>query len=78
MPRSFALEYWLDNDWYVGKIKEIPGVFSQGETLDELKENIRDAYRMMVRESAPTYQPSSSVQETEFELREERNSYVNW
>jgi len=68
MPRKFTLEYWLDDDWYIGKIKEIPGVFSQGETLDELKENIRDAYRMMVHESAPAYHPASPVQETEFEL----------
>ncbi len=68
MPHSYTLEYWLDEGWYVGKIKEIPGVFSQGESLDELKENIRDAYRMMVNESAPAYQTSSPVQEMEFDL----------
>ena len=47
MKRFFTLEYWTDDGWFVGKLKEIPGVFSQGETLDELKENIADAYRMM-------------------------------
>ncbi len=50
MKRFFTLEYWQDNGWYVGKLKEIPGVFSQGETLDELKENIIDAYRMILAE----------------------------
>jgi predicted RNase H-like HicB family nuclease len=40
------MEYWQDDGWYVGKLKEIPGVFSQGESLPELKENIIDAYRM--------------------------------
>jgi len=49
---KFTLEYWKDDDWFVGRLVEIPGVFSQGETLDELKENIKDAYRMMV-ESEP-------------------------
>ena len=34
MKRAFTLEYWKDDGWYVGKIKEIPGVFSQGETLE--------------------------------------------
>jgi predicted RNase H-like HicB family nuclease len=50
--KKFTLEYWKDDDYFVGRLVEIPGVFSQGETLDELKENIKDAYRMMV-ESEP-------------------------
>jgi len=50
--KKFTLEYWKDDDWFVGRLVEIPGVFSQGETLDELKENVKDAYRMMV-ESEP-------------------------
>jgi predicted RNase H-like HicB family nuclease len=50
MKRFFTLEYWQDDGWFVGKLKEIPGVFSQGKTLDELKENIIDAYRMMLEE----------------------------
>ena len=48
MKRFFTLEYWQDDNWFVGKIREVPGVFSQGETLAELKENIADAYRMML------------------------------
>jgi predicted RNase H-like HicB family nuclease len=48
MTRFFTLEYWTDEGWFVGKLKEIPGVFSQGETLDELKANIADAYRMLL------------------------------
>ncbi len=51
MKRFFTLEYWEDDNWFVGKLKEIPGVFSQGKTIEELKENIIDAYRMMVAES---------------------------
>ena len=47
---KFTLEYWLDDDWYVGRLKEAPGVFSQGETLQELEENIRDAYSLMMSE----------------------------
>ncbi len=53
MKRFFTLEYWQDEGWFVGKLKGIPGVFSQGKTLDELKENIIDAYRMMLHEKTP-------------------------
>ncbi|MFL6197437.1 MAG: type II toxin-antitoxin system HicB family antitoxin [Thermoanaerobaculia bacterium] len=48
MRRSFTLEYWMDDDWFVGRLKEVPSVFSQGETLPELEENIRDAYQLLV------------------------------
>ena len=56
MRRSFSLEYWIDDGWYVGRLKEVPGVFSQGQTLEELEEHIRDAYLAMTadeEESAP-------------------------
>ena len=46
MSRNFTLEYWIDDGWYVGKLKEIPGVFSQGESLDDLEKNIQDAYQL--------------------------------
>ena len=48
--RVFTLEYWLDDDMYAGKLREVPSVFSQGKTVEELKENIADVYRMMLRE----------------------------
>jgi len=50
MERKFTLEYWVDDGWYVGRLKEVPGVFSQGADLPELEENIRDTYRMVASE----------------------------
>lgn len=50
MVAKFTLEYWRDHDWYVGRLREIPGVFSQGKTLAELEENIRNAYQLMLKE----------------------------
>lgn len=43
MLRYFTLEYWMDEGWYVDRLKEVPGVFSQGESLEELEENIKEA-----------------------------------
>ena len=53
MIRHFTLEYWVDEGWYVGRLEEVPGVFSQGESLKELKENIRDAYHLIIKEETP-------------------------
>jgi predicted RNase H-like HicB family nuclease len=41
MRCRLTLEYWRDGDWYVGRLVENPGVFSQGATLEELRENSR-------------------------------------
>ena len=48
---NLKIEYWMDDGWYVGKLKEVPGVFSQGETVDELIANIRDAYQLVLEEN---------------------------
>jgi predicted RNase H-like HicB family nuclease len=48
MRGQFTLEFWRDGNWFVGRLLEVPGAFSQGETLEELQENIQDAYDMMV------------------------------
>lgn len=47
MLKYFTLEYWVDDDWFVGRLKEFPSVFSQGETLHDLEENIIDAFNLM-------------------------------
>ena len=55
MSLRFRLEHWKDGPWLVGRLPQIPGVFSQGATIEELEENIRDAYRLMLseQEAAP-------------------------
>ena len=68
MEHAFTLEYWIDDGWYVGRLSEIPGVFSQGETLVELEENIADAYQMMAAESNE-YRPSAEIKRKKLSLR---------
>ncbi len=53
MTTMMTMEYWRDGDWYVGRLREVPGVFSQGETLAELDENLRDAYRLVLKDQQP-------------------------
>ncbi len=60
MRRSFTLETWKDGDWFVGRLLEIPGVFSQGATQAELHENIQDAYDLMVTQERSPAPPASS------------------
>lgn len=63
--RYFTLEYWTDEGWYVGRLKEVPGIFSQGETLQELEENIQDAYKLMIEEELDGFPLHSKIQTKE-------------
>lgn len=48
MRSTLTYEYWRDGRWYVGQLREVPGVFSQGRSVLELERNLRDAYRLVL------------------------------
>ena len=50
---TMTLVYWKGEKFWLGKIKEHPEVMSQGRTLKELEENLKDAYRMMALDEVP-------------------------
>ncbi len=58
----FQMEYWKDGPWFVGRLPQIPGVFSQGATIQELEENLGDAYRIMLEEQGSA--PADTATET--------------
>ncbi len=39
--------YYQDEDMFIGWLEEFPDYKTQGETLDELKENLKDIYEDM-------------------------------
>jgi len=38
-------------DWYIAYIKELPGVNTQGRTLAEARENLKDALQLILEEN---------------------------
>jgi len=34
------------DNWYIGYLEEIPGVMTQGKTIEETKENLVDAFEL--------------------------------
>lgn len=45
--------YWKGETFWVGKLLEHPEIMSQGETLKELEENLRDAFILMTMDEVP-------------------------
>ena len=45
--------YWKGTKFWVGKLLERPDIMTQGETLSELEENMKEAYILMTMEDVP-------------------------
>jgi len=48
-----TMVYWKSDNFWLGKLLEHPEIMTQGETLEELEENIRDAYMLMAMDDVP-------------------------
>ncbi len=46
--RNFTAVYKKTGKWYSGWIEEIPGVNTQGKTLRETKENLKEALLLIL------------------------------
>ena len=68
MTHHFTVEYWIDDDWYVGRLREVPSVISQGETKEELLENLKDAYRLMLKDEHVSVDHPVELMEMEIEM----------
>ncbi len=44
----FGAVFVRDGGWWVGYVEELPGANTQGKTLDEARENLKDAVRMVL------------------------------
>jgi predicted RNase H-like HicB family nuclease len=52
MPKV-TMVYWQGEHFWLGKLLEHPEIMTQGETVEELEENLKDAYRLLVLEDVP-------------------------
>jgi len=46
--------YWKGEKYWLGKILEHPEIMSQGETVEELEDNLKDAYKLMLMDDVPS------------------------
>jgi predicted RNase H-like HicB family nuclease len=53
LKTKLTMVYWKGKKFWVGKLVDHPEIMTQGETLEELEENIADAYRLLVLDDVP-------------------------
>ena len=47
--RKFTAVYKKSGKWYSGWVEEIPGVNTQGKTLSEAKQNLKEALLLILK-----------------------------
>lgn len=48
MQNQFTAVYRKLDDWWVAYVEELPGANTQGATLDEARENLREAVALVL------------------------------
>lgn len=51
MSREFTAVIEKHGRWYVAYVEEIPGVNTQGRTLAEARENLKEALKLILEEN---------------------------
>jgi predicted RNase H-like HicB family nuclease len=42
IKKQLTLEFWPENGWFEGRLKEIPEILAQGQTMEELEDHLRE------------------------------------
>jgi predicted RNase H-like HicB family nuclease len=50
---KLTMVYWRGEKFWLGKILEHPEIMTQGETIEELEANLREAYLLMAMDDIP-------------------------
>jgi predicted RNase H-like HicB family nuclease len=67
MTNEFTAVYERDGEWYIGYCPEVPGANGQGRTIDECRESLAGAIRLILedrREDACRGVPPDALTET--------------
>ncbi|MBI2907774.1 MAG: type II toxin-antitoxin system HicB family antitoxin [Chloroflexi bacterium] len=62
METKLKMIYWKDGKFWLGKLLDHPEIMTQGETLEELEENMKDAYKLMTMDDVPEAPFSGTTQ----------------
>ena len=56
------------DDMFIGSIKEIPGVLTQGYTVEETRENVMDALQLYLEAMQQEESPATTVSQEELTI----------
>ncbi|MGH7900120.1 MAG: type II toxin-antitoxin system HicB family antitoxin [Thermodesulfobacteriota bacterium] len=45
---TFTAVFEKEGEWWIGYVEELPGANTQGKTLEETRENLKEAIRLII------------------------------
>jgi len=48
MESKFTAVFEKDGDWWIGYVEELPGANTQGKTLKDARENLKEAITLVI------------------------------
>lgn len=48
MQNTFTAVFEQDGEWWIGYVEELPGANTQGRTLEEARENLKEAIQLVI------------------------------
>ena len=54
LDARMTMVYWKSDHFWLGKLLEHPEIMTQGESVEELEENLKDAYLLMAMDDVPS------------------------
>jgi len=60
--RTVQYVYWQQEDMWIGHLREYPDYWTQGQSLDDLKENLKDLYQDLTSGSIPEVRRVAELQ----------------
>ena len=67
MTNEFTGVFEKDGEWYIGYCPEVPGANGQGRTLEECRESLAEAIKLILedrRQQGLAGVPTDAIQET--------------
>ncbi len=46
--QKFTAVFEREGEWWIGYVEELPGVNTQGRTLEEVRENLKEAVQLII------------------------------
>ena len=60
--KSIGYVHWQDGDMWLGYLEEFPDYMTQGESLEELQENLKDIYEDVTSGKIPNVRRRGELQ----------------
>jgi predicted RNase H-like HicB family nuclease len=84
---KLTFEIWRDENWFLARSRHLPGLFTQGRSLEEVAANAVDACQLLLAEGndfgsgdagVPSRPSGSPFLETSVELELPENTQDDW